>query len=37
MKKNEIITEIDIDIKDLTKRIINSFENTKRENPDWNW
>ena len=37
MKKNEIILEIDIKNNNSTERIINSFENTKRENPDWNW
>ena len=34
MKKNEIILEINIKDNNLKKRIINSFENTKRENPN---
>ena len=37
MTKNEIISEINITNNDSTERIINSFENTKREylNIDW--
>ena len=34
---NEIILEINIEDNNSKKRIINSFENTKRENRDWNW
>ena len=37
MKKNEIILEINIKDNNLKERIINSFENTKRENPNWDW
>ena len=36
MVKNEIILEINIGDNNSKKRIINSFENTKRENPSWN-
>ena len=34
---NEIILEINIEDNNPKKRIINSFENTKRENRNWNW
>ena len=37
MKKNEIILEIDIKENNSRKRILNSFENTKRENKNWDW
>ena len=37
MVKNEIILEIDIKFNNSKERIINSFENTKRENPNWKW
>ena len=37
MKKNEITSEININDNNSKKRIINSFENAKRENPDCNW
>ena len=37
MVKNEIILEINIKDNNSKKRIINSFENTKRENPDYDW
>ena len=37
MVKNEIILEINIKVKKSKERIINSFENAKRENPDWDW
>ena len=37
MIKNEIISEINIKVNYSKERIINSFENTKRENPNWNW
>ena len=37
MIKNEIISEINIKNCNLKERIINSFENKKRENPNWNW
>ena len=37
MKKNEIILEINIEDNNSKERIINSFENTKRENPNWEW
>ena len=37
MKKNEIILEINIEDNNSKERIINSFENTKRENPNWKW
>ena len=34
---NEIILEINIEDNNPKKRIINSFENTKREIPEWDW
>ena len=34
---NEIILEINIEDNNPKKRIINSFENTKRKNRNWNW
>ena len=34
MIKNEIISEINITNNDSNERIINSFENTKKENPN---
>ena len=34
---NEIILEINIEDNNSKKRIINSFENRKREIPCWNW
>ena len=37
MAKNEIILEINIKDNNSKKRIINSFENAKRVNTDWNW
>ena len=37
MIKNEIISEINITNNDSNERIINSFENTKREIPYLNW
>ena len=37
MIKNEIILEINIRENNSKERIINSFENTKRENPYLNW
>ena len=37
MIKNEIIAEINNKCYNSKVRIINSFENTKRENPSWNW
>ena len=37
MVKNEIILEINIKDNNSKERIINSFENTKRENPYWYW
>ena len=37
MVKNEIILEIDIKYNNSKERIINSFENVKRENPDLDW
>ena len=37
MIKNEIILEINIRENSSKERIINSFENTKRENPNWDW
>ena len=37
MVKNEIILEINIKDNNSKERIINSFENTKRENPDLVW
>ena len=37
MENNEITSEINIEKNNSCERIINSFENTKRENPDWNW
>ena len=37
MIKNEIISEINIKSNNSEERIINSFENTKRENPNWDW
>ena len=37
MIKNEIISEINITNNDSNERIINSFENTKRENPFLDW
>ena len=37
MVKNEIILEINIEDYNSKERIINSFENTKRENPNWDW
>ena len=37
MIKNEIILEINIKVKKSKERIINSFENAKRENPSWDW
>ena len=37
MIKNEIISEINITNNGSNKRIINSFENAKRENPYLNW
>ena len=37
MAKNEIISEINIKDNNSKERIINSFENTKRENPNWDW
>ena len=37
MAKNEIILEINIKNNNSKERIINSFENAKRENPEWNW
>ena len=36
MVKNEIILEINIEDNNSKKRIINSFENFKREKPGWN-
>ena len=33
----EIISEINIKDNNSKERIINSFENVKRENPDWDW
>ena len=36
MIKNEIILEINIKEDNSKERIINSFENTKREYPKWN-
>ena len=37
MIKNEIISEIYIKANNLKQRIINSFENTKREKTNWKW
>ena len=37
MVKNEIILEINIKDNNSRERIINSFENTRRENQDWDW
>ena len=37
MIKNEFISEINIKENNSKERIINSFENTKRENPKWKW
>ena len=37
MIKNEIILEIDIGNNNCKERIINSFENTKRDIPEWDW
>ena len=37
MRKNEIILEINIKDENSKERIINSFENMKREYPEWNW
>ena len=37
MIKNEIIIEINIRENSSKERIINSFENTKRENSNWDW
>ena len=37
MIKNEIILEINIKENNLKERIINSFENAKRENPNLIW
>ena len=37
MIKNEIILEINIRENSSKERIINSFENTKRENSNWDW
>ena len=37
MIKNEIIAEIIIKDNNSRKRLINSFENSKRENPNWIW
>ena len=37
MAKNEIILEINIKNNNSKERIINSFENTKKEIPYWNW
>ena len=37
MVKNEITLEINIKNKNSKERIINSFENTKREIPEWDW
>ena len=37
MIKNEIILEINIKTNNSKERIINSFENTKKENPNWDW
>ena len=37
MIKNEIILEINIKDENSKERIINSLENTKRENPNRNW
>ena len=37
MKKNEITSEININDNYSKKRIINSLENTKRENPNFGW
>ena len=37
MIKNEIISEINIKANNLKQRIINSFENTKREKTNWKW
>ena len=37
MIKNEIISEINITNNDSNERIINSFENTKKENPNFDW
>ena len=37
MVKNEIILEINNGDNNSKKRIINSFENAKRENPSWDW
>ena len=37
MIKNEIILEINITDNNSKERIINSFENAKRNNPDWHW
>ena len=36
MIKNEIILKINIEDNNSKKRIINSFENFKREKPGWN-
>ena len=37
MIENEIISEIYIKDHNSKQRIINSFENTKREKLNWNW